>query len=182
MTKYDILVLEIKKEFPSFKIVPKSESWLSKTINVLLLIITFGQQKTFMSRYTTTIGNTIYTPANWDKRPETSRLAILRHERVHLRQAKKYTRFFFSFLYLFVFFPTVFAYFRKKFEQEAYEESIRARIEYSGIEYVKRSEYKAFLVKQLTSAQYFWTWPFKKSIEKWFDETLEKILKELDNG
>lgn len=179
--KYDALVLEIKKEFPSFKIVPKSESWLSKTINVFLLVITFGQQKAFMSRYTTTIGNTIYTPAGWDERSETSKLAIFRHERIHLRQAKKYTRVFFSFLYLFVFFPTIFAYFRKKFEQEAYEESIRARIEYSGIEYVKRPEYKAFLVKQLTSANYFWTWPFKKSIENWFDKALEKALEEAEN-
>ena len=117
---YDVLVLEIKKEFPDFKLIQKSQSWLSKVINVFLLVITFGKQKDFMAKYTTTIGNTIYTPANWDERPETSRVIILRHERVHLRQAKKYTRFFFSFLYLFVF-PTILAYDWKKFEQAAYE-------------------------------------------------------------
>lgn len=179
-TRLDTLISEIKDEFPDFQLISKSQSWLSKVINIFLLIITFGQQKTFMTKYTTTIGHTIYTPSSWDEWHEANKIIILRHERIHLRQAKKYTRFLFSFLYLFVFFPTVFAYFRKKFEQEAYEESIRARIEYFGVEFVKKPGYKESLVKQFISAQYFWTWPFKKSIEEWFDKALERALKEVE--
>lgn len=178
--RFDVLVLEVQKEFPKFKIVYKSESWFSKLLNVLLLIITFGQQKEFMTRYTTVIGTTMYVPSSWDDRSEESKIITLRHERIHFRQAKKYTRFFFSILYLFVFFPAVFAYFRKKFEQEAYKEGMIARMEYYGPDSIKTEKYKEYMISQFTSAKYFWSWPFRKSISRWFDKTLEEVLSNSD--
>ena len=63
---YEQLLLEIANEFPSFKIVAKADSAFMKVLDFLLKLITFWQMKTFMSRYVTTIGCTVYTPTLWE--------------------------------------------------------------------------------------------------------------------
>ena len=54
------LLLDLKKEFPKFSLINKSDSRLMKVIDVLLRIITFNQQKTFLTKYTTTLNTTVY--------------------------------------------------------------------------------------------------------------------------
>jgi len=73
-------------------------------------------------------------------------------------------------LYLLVF-PTVWT-FRSKFEKEAYEETIRAIFEYEGSKALD-VKFKVNLIKHFTSSEYFWMNPFKKSVEKWYDATVE---------
>ncbi len=172
------LVDEIAQEFPDFKLVKKADSKFMKVLDVLLRIITFNQMKTFMTNFTTTIGDTVYTNTEWEKRSEVSRIVTLRHERVHMRQKNRYTSFGFSFLYLFFPFPIGLAYFRKKFEMEAYEESIRSLVFYHSLSVVQASRTRANFVKHFTSAQYFWMWPFKKSVERWYDG----VVKELEDA
>jgi hypothetical protein len=92
-----------------------------------------------------------------------------------MRQGKKYGRFLFSFLYLLFPLPVGLAYFRKKFEQEAYEESIRAIYQYHGEKAASSSQVREFIISQFTTANYFWMWPFRGNLEKWFDSTIEKI-------
>jgi hypothetical protein len=179
MTKYELLLAKIQAEFPKFKIVPKDQSWLMKTANFFLLVITFGKQDRFMKSYTTTIGNTIYTASNWESKADANKIVIIRHERIHLRQFKKYTSILFSFLYLFVFFPTIFAYFRAKFEKEAYYESIKARLELYGERGISAS-FREHVIKQFIGAGYFFMWPFRKSTEKWFDNAVERARKEVN--
>ena len=169
------LEAEVQKEFPGFKVVQKANSRLMKTINIFLKVITFWKMKDFMKSFITTMGVTVYVPSTWDKRPTQSRMAVLRHERVHMRQARKYTRLLFSFLYLFFPLPVGLAYFRMKFEKEAYEETLRALKEYYGIESISNSRFRDDLIKHFTTAEYFWMWPFRKNLEKWYDSFVEKL-------
>src|SRR3972149_9289554 len=118
------LEIAIRKEFPGFLIKKKTDSRMMRAIDLFLKIITFGQMKKFMSSFITTVGEVVYVPDNWDGKTEQNRMIVLRHERIHMRQAKRYTRPLFSFLYLFFPLPTVFAYFRMRLEREAYEESM----------------------------------------------------------
>jgi|SRR5690606_22038558 len=165
------LIAEIKREFPKFSIVKKQDSKLMRTIAVFLRILTFGQATDFMSRFHTTIGYTLYVSSSWDSMPNQGKMVVLRHERVHMRQAAAYGLLLFSFLYLFFPLPFILAYFRMKFEREAYEESMRATLELypGGISILTRPFYKERMVRHFTSAEYFWMWPFKRSVEKWFD-------------
>jgi len=172
--EYQKIIEETKLEFPDFEILPKKESKLMKVIDIALKIITFGQMKNFMTGFITTIGNKVYVPETWDNNTLTSKAEIIRHERIHMRQAKRYGRFLFSLLYLALPLPTVFAYFRKKFEQEAYEESLKALYEYHG-ESVFTPRLKNFFISHFVSANYFWMWPFQKNLESWYDGVVSKI-------
>lgn len=174
---YNSIINEIKLEFPKFKVVCKSDSWMMKVIDIFLKIVSFGQANKFMTVFVTTIGNTIYVPNSWDTLDDVFKISVLRHERVHMRQSKKYWFPFYSFLYLFVFFPVVFAWYRKKFEQEAYEESLRAMVDLQGKEILDKID-PEFFISQFTTGAYLWTWPFRKSITKWYNETKAKILTE----
>lgn len=171
---YSKLIIEIKNEFPDFEIIEKKNSTLMKVIDVALKLITFGKQKYFQTNFTTTLGNKIYVTSNWDDYLVATKLEVLRHERIHMRQSKKYGRLFFSLLYLFVPFPVGFAYFRKKFEQEAYEESLKAIYEFRGIKALESKDLKERILTHFTTAQYFWMWPWRKDLEKWYDAAVEK--------
>lgn len=148
----------------------KSDSLLMKIINWFLLIITFGKLNQFMEHFTTTIGRTIYLPNDWNELPPEQRDIIIEHEKVHMKQKERYGIFLFSILYLFIPLPIGLAYFRMKFEKEAYEVTIKKIIEYYGVKAVK----KEFFIRCFSSASYFWMWPFKYSIGKWVDEMVVK--------
>lgn len=170
------LCTEIKSEFPDFGLVPKSESGFMKAINAFLLAATFGQLNRFMTSYITTIGHTVYTPSGWDQMEEVSKVVVLRHERVHMRQQRRYGRLLFSFLYLLPFFPLFLAYWRRKFEMEAYEESMRAEVELRGTAVVFSSQYRDWMVSQFVGPQYGWMWPFKGAVTRWCMDTVEKVV------
>ena len=176
--EYIKILNDTRAEFPEFKIVAKKDSKLMKLIDVFLKVITFGQMNAFMQSFITTIGNTVYVPTNWEKYMVPTKAEIIRHERVHMRQAKKYGRFLFSFLYLMVFLPGGLSYFRKKFEMEAYEESLRAIYDYRGLNILLSNELKEDIISHFTTAQYFWMWPFRKSVEAWYDDAVKKIIAE----
>jgi hypothetical protein len=178
MTLSDLLH-DIKVEFPGFRLMPKSDSTFMSVLHVLLTIITLGgARKSFMEDYVTTIGNTIYIPNGWGLISAEEKVVLLRHERVHLRQARKYGAFLFAFLYLCFPLPLVFAYYRAKFEKEAYEESMRADAEQYGLT-VLNDSYKAFILRQFTGPMYGWMWPFKAGIETWYNDTVKRVSKEL---
>ena len=174
----DELLQEIKSEFPTFKMVRKADSLMMKIINVFLKVITLGRASSFMDGFITTIGYTVYTNTDWDKMEELGKLIVIRHERVHMRQARKFTRPLFSFLYVFVFCPMILAYFRYKFEREAYEESMRALVEYRGTAAILTPKYREWIISQFIGASYGYTWPFRSSVEKWFQETSDRVVSE----
>lgn len=172
---YENLLQEIKEEFPEFKLVSKNDSMLMKFINMFLLIISFGKNDKFMKEYVSTINCTVYYPLNWESNNEKNKLILLRHERIHMRQAKRLTPLVFSFLYLFAYFPFFFATFRTKFEQEAYEESIKAAYEYYGPIIFKSKNYRQYIIDQFTTAAYGWMCPFKNKIENWYDSVIKNL-------
>lgn len=173
---YQKLLEDVKKEFPDFKIAKKSQSKLMIAIDKFLKVITFGKMNSFMNSFITTIGNAVYVPDTWDSRSASAKAITIRHERVHMRQSKNIGRIKFSLMYLFLPVPLVWAYFRTKFEKEGYEESLRAYHDYYGKKFFTPA-LKEGIVKHFTSAEYFWMWPWKSSIEKWYDEVVSDITK-----
>ena len=67
---------------------PKS-SGFHEDLHVLLVLITLGGQRGYLTDYVTTIGRTIYVPLDWEERPLADRYATLRHELVHVRQFQR---------------------------------------------------------------------------------------------
>ena len=172
---YESLLGIVKEEFPDFEIIKKDNSSLMKVIDVFLRTITFGRMKRFMTDFITTIGHRVYVPADWDDNSPATKSSTIRHERVHMRQGKKYGKFLFSLLYIALPFPTLFAYFRTKFEKEAYEETLRTVNEYYGPS-IFTPGLKEKIVSLFVGPEYFWMWYRKKDIESWYDETVKKIL------
>jgi len=165
---------DISREFPSFKVVRKSDSFLMKVISVFLRIITLNQMNEYMTDFTTTIGNTIYVPTVWDKYVPRTQIAILRHERVHMRQAARMGRILFFLTYVFWPFPLFFAWGRTKLEMEAYEETMLAARE-NGVD-ITGTAFREDIIKHFITAQYGWMWPFRRTIERWFDDAALRII------
>ena len=68
-----------------------------------------------------------------------------------------------------------------KFEREAYEETLRAIAEEpGGIAYLRSDKkLRESIISNFTTAKYIWMWPFRRSIEKWYDDTLTLLSKGL---
>lgn len=179
MKEPEKVLLNLQKRFPGTKLVNKQDSIFMKIINVLLMIITFGQMKVFMTGYVTTIGRTIYVTKEWDQRGDKAKAITLRHEGIHIAQAAKMGRILFSLKYLLWPVPVVWALGRRDIEQEAYEETMRARAEYYGIKALDHKGFKRHLLLNFKGPAYFWMYPWPKSLEKWYNDSVEKIKNEL---
>lgn len=170
-------IVAIKHEFPDFVIIPKSESRLMKACDLCLKIITLCLMRQFMHTFVTTVGETVYVPNRWQNWPETAKAAVLFHERIHMRQKKKYG-FWFYILFLFVPVPILFAYYRKKFEQEAYEETLRVYVYQHGKRVLDDWKLRTSIIVHFTTAEYFWMWPWSGSLNDWYDEVSERLRAE----
>jgi hypothetical protein len=173
----EAFIEEIRREFPRFRIVPKRNSVLSRLIDVLLRITTLGSQRRFISHYHTVIGNTLYVPDTWESTQDISRVITLRHERIHLRQRRRYGDVLIAFLYLIPFVPLGLAYGRARIEWEAYEETLRATAELAGLDAARSPALRERIVQQFTSGAYGWMWPFPRTIHRWIDAALADIEK-----
>lgn len=173
---------EIQVEFPCFRIISKRTSALSIFIHLLLKILTFGAQNRYLTEYHTVIGNTLYVPDDWAEIPCIDRVITLRHERVHLRQTRKYGFLLMAFLYLIPFFPVGLAYPRARLEWQAYTESLRATAQLKGMAFARDPWLREHIVKRFTGADYGWMWPFAKSVNRWFDTALDEIERDLDTS
>lgn len=169
---------DMAAEFPKFVIIRKETSPLSKAIDVFLKVITFGGQRDYITHYYTVIGDRLYVPEGWDDVDPVSAVITLRHERVHLRQRRRYTMPLFMLVYLFLPFPFLLSYGRARIEWEAYTETLRATLELAGEDAVKSPFLRARIVRQFTSAAYGWMWPFRRTVEGWYDTALARILSE----
>jgi len=169
------LIEEIRDEFPRFRIVPKRGHRLSHAIDWFLRIVTVGAQSEYITHYHTVLGDTLYVPDGWDTIPCVDRMVTLRHERVHLRQRRRYGTIPMAFLYLVPFFPLGLAYFRAKMEWEGYTESLRATAELKGIAYVRSKRMRHHIVRQFTGGAYGWMWPFRSRVNAWYDAVLHNI-------
>jgi hypothetical protein len=169
------LLDEIGEEFPKFRLIRKDQSRFQRAIHYALVALTFGRMRQFLSGYQTTIGNTIYVTDDWEDRDRDDRYIILCHERIHLRQFRKFTLPGMALLYLLLPLPMGISYFRAHFEKQAYEESIRASVEVYGMERVEDNCYRSYILEQFTSASYGWMWPFRRHLNSWYDSVLVRL-------
>jgi len=174
--RYDALVAALREEIPGFRIVRKDDSRLHRAIDVALRAVTFGRMRDYLAQYQTTIGRTVYVTSDWDDWPADRRYVTLRHEAIHLRQFRKLTLPVMALLYLLVPLPMGLAYFRARFEMEAYAESIRAAAEVWGPAEPRRAEFRAHVVSQFLGASYGWMWPFRRAVERWYDRVLATLV------
>lgn len=139
----------------NYKIVKKKDSKLMKFISILVWPV----NKNFMNKYTT-LGKTIYTP-------DVNKIKdhILTHELVHVEQWTKYNILFWV-LYLFLPLPIGLAWFRWKFEREAYLKELEKH--YTGVNF---NYFIKEVVNVLWSA-YGWCWP-KPWMKAWFEKELK---------
>lgn len=173
------LIAEICEEFPKFRLVRKAEDGFSRAIDRALRLITFGAQKSYLTHYHTVIGYTLYTPESWERTPDLDRVITLRHERIHLRQRQRYGFFLMAFLYLIPFFPLGLAYGRARIEWEAYTETLRATAELCGMEQARSPALREMIVQRFTGGDYGWMWPFRGSVERWYEAALQQIEAEV---
>lgn len=171
MSKYDTLLESATAEFPSLRVVEK-EGWFWKLLNTLLVIFSFGKNKTFLTKFITTIGPVIAVPKDWPASDETKYM-VLAHELVHIKQQARLGfgnpwvgLVPFAIAYLFLPIPTLFAYCRYRFELEAYVVSIHKALELYGKD--TAMAYLDAYVNSLSGYQYIWAWPFKEKIKEVF--------------
>ena len=89
MTDYEIKLANIMSameyDFPDFKIVEKKDSKLMRALSKVLFF-----NKSFMTRYVTVIGNTVYVPSKqWVKDNPYSALEVFCHEWVHMKDNRE---------------------------------------------------------------------------------------------
>src|SRR5665647_1618258 len=148
VNRYDALVESLRAEIPGFRIVRKDRSRLHRAIHVALVGLTFGQMRNYLDSFQTTIGKTVYVTADWDDWDPDRRYVTLRHEAIHLRQFRKYTLPGMALLYVLLPLPMGIAWFRARFEKEAYAESIRAAAEVWGPGYPRHHAYREYVIGQ----------------------------------
>jgi len=165
----------ILEEFPRFRIVPKANNLLSKVIDLLLKLVTLGGQSSYLTRYFTVIGDTLFVPPTWQEMSEIDRVILLRHERVHLRQRRRFGMLGMAFLYLIPFFPLGLAYGRARLEWEAYIETLRATAELKGIEAACSPQIRSEILRRFRGPDYGWMWPFSRTLNRWYDAALAEL-------
>lgn len=175
MDRYAALVDALRVEIPGFRIVKKHESRFHRAIHQALVIVTFGRMRTYLDSFQTTIGKTVYVTADWDEWDADDRYVTLRHEAVHLRQFRRYTLPVMAVLYVLLPLPMGLAYFRARFEMEAYAETIRAAAEVYGPAYVRTERHRKYVIDQFMGPNYGWMWPFRRSLERWYGRILATI-------
>jgi len=173
--RYQALLAHIAREIPGFRVVRKDRSRFQRLIHGALVAITFGAQRSYLSSYQTTIGRTVYVTPDWDELPAAQRYVTMRHERIHLLQFRRYTTVGMAILYLLLPLPLGLAWFRARFEWEAYVEGMRAAVEIFGRAHVESRAYRDHVVAQFTSGAYGWMWPFPAAVERWYDEALATL-------
>ncbi len=169
---------ELRREFPRLRVVVKEEDRFSRLVDRALRVVTFGGQREFLTRYVTTIGQTIYLPSGWNRRSPESRYVTLRHEAVHLRQFRRYGLVLTALVYLLPILPLGLAWGRARLEWEGYAETIRATYEVHGLEAARDPKLHAYVVRQFVGPAYGWMWPFPRAVQAWIDRLVLELALE----
>ena len=176
MSRYEEYLVALGREFPGFRVVRKDRSRVQRAIHRALVVITFGQMREYLGSYQTTIGKTVYVTPDWDERDPDERYVTMRHEAVHLRQFRRYTLPGMALLYVLLPLPLGLAWFRARFEQAAYAETVFATAEVFGRERARSRALRDRIIGQFVGPAYGWMWPFRRSLDRWYD----RVLAELD--
>lgn len=179
--RLDRLCAELKLEFPGLVMQFKSRHWYWGLLHWVVLIFTFGGNRRFIQKYTSTFRKTIgwsktyeqrirARTANWEDRV----WSCLMHEREHLRQFERYGMFVMTLSYVFVFFPVGLSYCRARLELAGYRQTLRCWY-LLDLSWARSEEAKKWWIGQFTSGAYGWAWPFKKTVTRWFETEMTNL-------
>lgn len=172
ITEADVIKLEemLAIELPRFRVCYKDESALQKLISRLL----WPFNRRYSTDYTTVMFGRVYFPSRaWRAQAGPERIFLtLRHEAVHLRDARRFPGVFqLSYLLLL---PTVFTV-RALWEMRAYNESIRAHVELNGE--VPESALQVF-ESAFVGPDYLFMCPFRRFVRRRLLTARAKALSE----
>ncbi len=176
------LLADIAAEFAGFRVVRKRDSPLSIAIDRALYVLTLGRQRAYLTHYHTVIGRTLYLPDSWDRTPEIARVIVLRHERVHLRQFRRFGLPGMAAIYLVPLFPVGLAWGRAWLEWEAYRETLAATAELRGLEAARCPALRGEIVDRFVTGAYGWMWPFRRAVERWYDDAIRELEARTDDS
>jgi len=141
---------------------PKSESWLMRTIGFLLALFRINAR--FLERYTTVIWRDVWYPSPWrdfdidDDAQLAAHASTFEHELVHVAQRKKWWLFW-AVSYLLLPLPFGLAWFRWRWEREAYLTNIR----------------NGRTIEQCVDALWAYGWPWPRAwMRAWFEAHADK--------
>ena len=187
--KFHKLAFHIKREIPHFTLRSKKDSKLMQLLSVLLFF-----NDDFLDRYITTLYPDVYVPElPWTSHSAKSRISILAHEYVHLKDRKR-LGWLFNLLYLS---PQVFALLALGAFWNLWwllallfllplPSPGRAWLEYRGYRmtiamhwYLTGKQVNAgWLRDQFIKSNYYWMWPFKKAVER----CILKVMEDVESG
>jgi len=145
---------------------------LWKVLSAILTVLTAGRMTNLITGFVTTLGNRIYFPPGWTVATAAPGDYItLQHEYVHYKQyvalgmGNVWLGFvLFAILYALLPVPTGYAWFRYKFEREAYLTS------YLTAKQLKIPQDFTQYAKWLSGPEYFWAWRDCTAITQWFTQ------------
>ena len=155
------------------QLVDKAQSWHQRAIATTLRLLSGGRTDRYLTTYVTTIGRRIYVPSDFAKWPSEQREAILHHELVHVAQFERWGLVPMALAYVLLPFPVGLAWCRMRLEREAYEESIRIAYERGGRAFT--DALREGIITRFTGPDYLWMWPFRRSLEAWFDRFVDGL-------
>lgn len=121
------------------------------------------------------IGQAVYLPDDWQQQDPLSVEIILRHERIHLLQVRRYGMPLLAFLYLIPILPLGLAYGRARLEWEAFQETLSATLELRGPEALHDPRLRQVIVNWFVGPRYGWMWPFPRQVHAWYDRELARL-------
>jgi hypothetical protein len=167
MTDYERILLEAKREFPGFQVVPKGTSRFMQILFKVMLMKFWCPE--FMIDFTTTIGKTIYMPQ--DIIGSDLGADVIEHECQHIRDSSGLMLLPFCFSYLFML--PIGPSFRALWEFRGYRVSMAVWYRrHGGIPNWLLSGY----CREFTGSNYLWMWPFPKHIRACFERAREEII------
>lgn len=173
--RYDELVASLARRARPVILRRKADAWHQRAAATALRVLTLGGQDRYLSTYVTTLGHTIYVPAGWDDWDPGDRYCVLRHELVHVEQFERWSFPVMMILYGVLPLPLGLAWFRARFEMEAYRTSFDAHAEVWGLEDALGPTYRAQVTRRFTGPDYAWMWPFPRTVDRWAREAQEEV-------
>jgi hypothetical protein len=167
VSRFDDMVAELRREFRTFRLVPKERSPLMRLLYRALLMPLWCPD--FMGSYTTVLVSWVYMPARLIGTDQG--YGVLRHERVHMRDCFRTGVLPFAVSYVLLL-PAVLTL-RSVWEMRGYAETMRVELEQEGR---ISDELLAHVARQFTSSSYLWMCPFPGFVERWVRRTRDRVL------
>jgi hypothetical protein len=169
------LLESFTRRTPPVRVVKKPDFWHQRAASAALFAVTLGGQRTYLSRYVTTLGRTIYVPNDFEDWPPARAVEVLRHEAVHVAQFERFGWIGMILLYGLLPLPMGLAYGRARLEWEAYTETLRAVAEIEGIDAAREPSLHDEIIRRFTGPDYGYMWPFPGVVRRWIEQALLEI-------